>query len=62
MLKDGFNILARTNGYNREGGECHKSLWQAGIMAFLKIVAKLEKIIDNKNTATSCRLCWVKMD
>ena len=44
MLKDGFNILARTNGYKREGGECHKSLWQAGIMAFLKIVAKLEKI------------------
>ena len=49
MLKDGFNILARTNGYKREGGECHKSLWQAGKMAFLKIVAKLEK--DQRNKA-----------
>ena len=59
MLKDGFNILARTNGYKREGGECHKSLWQAGIMAFLKIVAKLEK---DQRKNISCRLCWVKMD
>ena len=32
MLKDGFNILARTNGYNREGvSQVAVAGWQNGI-------------------------------